>query len=238
MGYDQLAQAYGRHRRCNADVLRELANGAGLTNRSRVLEVGAGTGNYSRALRELTGCHCTAVEPSQAMRDLLREADGAIDVVRAVGEQMPLSSDSFDLVFCVDVAHHFTDPAAFLGEAFRVLKTAGVVCIVTDSEDIIRTRFPLAKYFPETVDADLSRYPAVDRLEGLASAAGFQGWRELRVTNTLPLKSLEAYETKSFSVLHLIPEASFQMGLARLRADFESGPLMAVGSYVLLWATK
>jgi ubiquinone/menaquinone biosynthesis C-methylase UbiE len=236
--YDQLADAYARYRRCNPEVLRGLVNGAGLTNASRVLEVGAGTGNYSRALQALAGCHCTAVEPSQAMRDLLRDADGAIDVVAGVGEQLPLPSDSFDLVFCVDVAHHFSDPAAFLREAFRVLKAAGVICVVTDSEDIIRARFPLAAYFPETVAAELERYPSVERLKALAIAAGFDGWREGRVTSSTLLTSVEAYEAKSFSALHLISEASFQAGLARLREDLKRGPLTTVGSYVLLWATK
>lgn len=236
--YDHLAETYGRYRRCSADVLRALASEAGLTNVSRVLEVGAGTGNYSRALRELAGCHCTALEPSQAMRNLLRDVDGEIDVVAGIGEQLPLPNDEFDLVFCVDVAHHLSDPAAFFREAFRVLKAAGMICVVTDSEDIIRARFPLAEYFPETVDAELRRYPAVERLRAFASAAGFEGWREIRVTSSTPLTSIEAYEAKSFSALHLIPEASFQAGLARLREDLKRGPLMAVGSYVLLWATK
>ena len=236
--YDQLAEAYGRYRRCNPAVLRELVTGAALTHASRMLEVGAGTGNYCRALRELTDCHCTAVEPSQAMRNQLRDADGEIEVVAGVAERLPLPSDNFDLVFCVDVVHHLSDPAAFLQEAFRVLKAAGVICVVTDSEDIIRARFPLAEYFPETVDAELRRYPSVERLRALADAAGFNGWRESRVTSSTLLTSVEAYEAKSFSALHLIPEASFQAGLARLREDLQRGPLMTVGSYVLLWATK
>src|SRR6187399_1263061 len=187
--YDQLAEAYGRYRRCNPAVLRELVTGAALTHASRMLEVGAGTGNYCRALRELTDCHCTAVEPSQAMRNQLRDADGEIDVVAGVAERLPLPSDNFDLVFCVDVVHHLSDPAAFLQEAFRVLKAAGVICVVTDSEDIIRARFPLAEYFPETVDAELRRYPSVERLRALADAAGFNGWRESRVTSSTLLTS-------------------------------------------------
>ena len=236
VGYDHLAETYGRYRRCSADVLRELVTG--LTSASRVLEIGAGTGNYTRALRELARCHCTAVEPSGAMRDLLQRACSEVDVVAGTGEQLPVLDDSFDLVFCVDVMHHLLDPAAFYREAFRVLKAAGVVCVVTDSEDIIRARFPLAEYFPETVEADLERYPTVEHLHALASAAGFGAWRETRVTGQTLLVSPEAYEAKSFSVLHLISEASFEAGLSRLREDLKRGPLRAIGSYVLLWATK
>jgi SAM-dependent methyltransferase len=135
------------------------------------------------------------------------------------------------------VAHHLADPAAFLHEAFRVLKVGGMLCVVTDDEDIIRARFPLAEYFPETVAADLARYPSVEALRAFASVAGFNGWRETRVTTQTSLTSATPYEAKSFSVLHLISAASFEAGLARLRKDLERGPLTAVGSYALLWAT-
>ena len=148
--YDNLADAYARHRKCSADVLRELVSGAGLGARSRVLEVGAGTGNYSRAILELTGCYCAAVEPSRAMRDQLREAGGAIEVIEGIGEKLPLPDGDFDLVFCVDVVHHLSDLGAFFREAQRVLREGGQLCVVTDSEEVIRKRLPLSAYFPET----------------------------------------------------------------------------------------
>jgi ubiquinone/menaquinone biosynthesis C-methylase UbiE len=215
-----------------------LVNEAHLNSSSRVLEVGAGTGNYSRALRALVGSHCSALEPSRAMRDVMLSASGDVCVVAGVGEQLPFGASSFDLVFCVDVAHHFTDPAAFVGEAFRVLKGGGLLCIVTDSHEIIRTRAPLAIYFPETIPADLARYPAVEKLRELAESAGFGQWRETLVATETTVSSLEAYETKAFSVLHLIPQASFDAGLARIRADLERGPLRGLSSYALLWSTK
>jgi len=236
--YDQLADVYGRFRKCHGEVLRGLVAEAGLGAASRVLEVGAGTGNYSRAIQELTGCYCAAVEPSRAMRDQLREAGTAVEVIEGKGEELPLPDHGFDLVFCVDVVHHLTDPAAFFREAQRVLRKAGRLCVVTDSEDVIRERFPLSAYFPETVEAELRRYPSIERLRALATAAGFGSWQENRVTNETWLSSLEAYEAKAFSSLHLISEASFQTGLTRLRNDLKRGPIRAVGSYVMLWSTK
>jgi ubiquinone/menaquinone biosynthesis C-methylase UbiE len=236
--YDELADSYGRHRRCNPDVVAALVEGARLTGASRVVEVGAGTGNYSSALHEATQCQCTAVEPSDGMRRLITETADAVQAMAGTAEQLPVPTGVFDLVFCVDVAHHLVDPAAFFSEAFRVLKPAGDICVVTDSEEMIRRRFPLAEYFPETVDADLARYPTIARLRELAEGAGFRAWRQTEVTTRRQLVSADAYEAKAFSVLHLISPAGFDVGIARLRADLKRGPLVAIGQYALVWASR
>lgn len=50
--------------------------------------------------------------------------------------------------------HHLEDIDACFAEAFRVLVPSGRFVVATDSEQIIPTRFPLAEYFPETVDVE------------------------------------------------------------------------------------
>ena len=52
--YQQLARDYARHRRITPFVLENLILTAGLSQPSRVLDVGSGTGNYSAALAEST----------------------------------------------------------------------------------------------------------------------------------------------------------------------------------------
>ncbi len=49
-------------------------------------------------------------------------------------------------------------------EAARVLRTGGRLCIINDSEDILRNRQAQSVYFPETIAVELSRYPAIDLL--------------------------------------------------------------------------
>jgi ubiquinone/menaquinone biosynthesis C-methylase UbiE len=91
------------------------------------------------------------------MLDVARGRDPVLSTVVGSAERLPFAPESFDLVFCVDVVHHLADLSAFFSEAFRVLTPRSALLIATDSEQIIRTRFPLAEYFPETVDADLAR---------------------------------------------------------------------------------
>lgn len=236
--YDHLAQVYSQHRGCHEGVLRELVEAVGTNGTARVAEVGAGTGNYAGALRRLTGCSCWAIDPSAAMLDMAHSRYPELHVEVGVAERRPLPGGSVDFVFCVDVIHHVTDRQAFFAEALRVLGATGTLCIVTDSEDIIRNRFPLAAYFPETVHVELQRYPAVSELRSLASSAGFRTWRETRVVTESVLTSAEAYEAKAFSALHLISASSFEAGLRRLKANLAQQPLRAISRYALLWATK
>lgn len=238
LNYDHLAQVYSQHRGCHEGVLRELTEAIGTTGNTRVAEVGAGTGNYAGALRRLTGCSCWAVDPSRVMLDVARSRYPDLNAEVGVAENLPLPAGSVDFVFCVDVIHHVTDRQAFFAEARRVLCATGSLCIVTDSEDIIRSRFPLATYFPETVQVELRRYPAVSELRSLASSAGFRTWRETRVVTESVLTSAAAYAAKACSALHLISPSSFDTGLRRLEADLARQPLRTSSHYALLWATK
>ncbi|HEY6725067.1 MAG TPA: class I SAM-dependent methyltransferase [Polyangiaceae bacterium] len=237
LNYDDLARAYSQHRGCHEGVLRELTEAIGTTGASRVAEVGAGTGNYAGALRRLLGCSCWAFDPSREMLDIARSRYPDLNVEVGAAEQLPLAAGSVDFVFCVDVIHHVTDRQAFFAEARRVLCASGTLCIVTDSEDIIRSRVPLSSYFPETVEVELQRYPAIAELRGLASSAGFRTWRESRVVTEGVLSSAEAYEAKACSALHLISASAFDAGLRRLKADLARQPLRTVSRYALLWAT-
>src|SRR5688572_5412998 len=163
------------------------------------------------------------------MLDVLSREDPELRVAVGTAERLPLASEAFDFLFCVDVIHHVSDARAFFDEAARVLKESGTLCIVTDSEAIIRRRVPLATYFPETVEADLARYPRVATLRELAARSGFGSWRETELAFEREISSADAYASKAFSVLYLIPEAAVEGGVKRLEQDLKRGPLRAKG---------
>jgi SAM-dependent methyltransferase len=152
-------------------------------------------------------------------------------------EALPASDEWFDVVFSIDVIHHVADRARSLAEAFRVLGAGGRLCVGTEDEAMIRARFH-SRYFPETVDVELARYPAIGELVGLLTASGFTRVREERIESSRFIGDSRPYRDKAFSPLHLIPEAAHRRGLARLVCDLADGPMVAPVRQLLLWAEK
>ncbi len=236
--YDQIAREYARHRRVHPEVLRCLVSQSGIDAGSRVLEVGCGTGNYIAAVESAVGCSCWAIDPSEEMLATARDTSATVTSRAGSAEQLDLEPGSFDLVFSVDVIHHVSDRAAYFGEAFRVLTPGGLVCTVTDSEWIISHREPLAVYFPETVEADLHRYPRLTELRAFMEGAGFGGIEESLVEFPHEVTDASPYAEKAFSALHLISQEAFERGLKRMERDLQAGPILGVSRYVLLWGSK
>lgn len=118
---------------------------AGVTPGMRVLEVGPGPGVYTVPLArrvassgEDGGVTCLEIQPE--MITMLRERLQAAriqnaQVVQGDGRQMPLSDDSFDLVFVVDVVGEVPDKPAFFRECARVLKPGGTLAVTEQIND-------------------------------------------------------------------------------------------------------
>lgn len=234
--YGALANDYAAHRRIHPEVIQCLARD--LTAASRVLEIGCGTGNYIAHIRRTIGCTCAGVDPSPAMLARLRSADPSVEALEGTAECLGLPDDSYDLAFSVDVIHHVVDRIAASREASRVLRPRGWFCTVTDSEWIIRNREPLSRYFPESVETELARYPRIAVLNSELAAAGFIELHEELVEFPYELTSAAPYRDKAYSALHCIDASAFQRGLSRLEADLQQGPVHCCSRYVMLWGLK
>jgi ubiquinone/menaquinone biosynthesis C-methylase UbiE len=123
------AETYDRGRpRYSAEVVRVLSDGLGLADGAPVLELGAGAGALSGALRA-SGLDVTAVEPLDSMRSVLALKIGAERVLQGVAEQIPLPDSSVDGVLAADAFHWFDEQRA-LPEIRRVLTAGGGVGIL------------------------------------------------------------------------------------------------------------
>jgi ubiquinone/menaquinone biosynthesis C-methylase UbiE len=236
--YDTASGPYARFRHVDAKTLERLVELGRLGPKSRVLEVGCGSGNYISAIAEAKGCTCFGLEPSEGMLSSAKARSVSVSWARGSAETLPHPASFFDLLFCVDVIHHVADIDAFLREAFRVLRLGGVLCIATDSEWTIQKRNPLSVYFPETIAKELARYPSIGRLKNSLLREGFSPVNEEIMETPYLLENADAYREKAFSCLHLISEEAHALGMAALGEDLSHGPIHCVARHVLICATK
>ncbi len=238
MPYDALAQEYALHRRIHPGVLPALLKGSRITSRSRILEVGCGTGNYILAIQAAAGCTCQGIDPSGEMLDVARSRSASICFTTGRAENLDFDPEVFDLVFSVDVIHHICDRKVYFQQAQRVMKPGGRICTVTDSEQIIRNRRPLSNYFPETVPMELKRYPSIADIHEMMSEAGLVNISQENVEYQYATNDIQAYRDKAYSSLHLLPREAFERGMQRLEADLTAGPIQVASRYVLIWGTR
>ncbi|MFI1929746.1 class I SAM-dependent methyltransferase [Streptomyces sp. NPDC020330] len=150
--FDAVAAAYDAHRPSYPpalfDAVEELA-GLPLAG-ARVADVGAGTGLGTARLYE-RGARVTAVEPGDGMAEQFRRGLPDVPLVRGDGNDLPLRTDSMDLITYAQ-AWHWTDPARSIPEARRVLRPGGALALwwndgdpsvewLVDQEDRMRVFF-------------------------------------------------------------------------------------------------
>jgi len=86
------------------------------------LEIGVGTGRFAQQLRIEIG-----LDPSINMLKVARRR--GIKVVQGVGEFLPFSSESFDIVAIIVTLCFVENPLEVLREAKRVLKKKGILIV-------------------------------------------------------------------------------------------------------------
>jgi SAM-dependent methyltransferase len=106
----------------------EVVDVPGLSPRSAVLDLGAGTGKLTRLLAATFAC-VVAVEPAAAMRRRLSAACPDVDLLDGTAEAIPLADASVDAVFVAQAFHTFDDPRA-LAEIARVLSARGLLVLM------------------------------------------------------------------------------------------------------------
>ncbi|SDJ80251.1 Methyltransferase domain-containing protein [Halovenus aranensis] len=159
------------------DALCELD----LEDRQRVLDVGAGTGELTRTLRNQTAGTVVALD---ADRTLLDHVAGPR--LRGDATRLPFADGSFDLVVCQALLVNLPDPAAVIEEFARV--SADRVAVIEPDNSAVAIESTV------TAEAPLARRARERYLDGVETDAALGAVPDLFVAAGLENVRVERYD--------------------------------------------
>jgi SAM-dependent methyltransferase len=202
-----------------------LSDTLGIDGHSTVVDLGAGTGKFSRLLAPLTS-DLIAVEPVEAMRQEFAKTLPEVKVLQGTAQAIPLGDESVDVVVCAQAFHWFATQEA-LEEIHRVLKPGGRLGLVWNVRD-------------ESVDwvAEITRI--ITPYEGDTPRFHTGDWRKpfdgrlfsppqmttLGYSHGGPAETVIMNRFLSVSFIAALPEAEKAQVTAQLRALIASHPAL------------
>jgi SAM-dependent methyltransferase len=129
LGFSEAALSYNQGRpEYPTEMLGWLREKLGVYGGKNVVDLAAGTGKFTRLLRQ-TGANVTAIEPVDAMRFELLRGLPEVRAMAGSAQEIPLSDGSADVIVSAQAFHWFATSAA-LTEIHRVLKPGGTLGLV------------------------------------------------------------------------------------------------------------
>ncbi len=217
--YDRIGIGYSDIRRPDPRIAARIEDALG--DARTVLNVGAGSGSYEPADREVT-----AVEPSAEM--IAQRPPGAAPVVQATAESLPFEDNSFDAAMAIITVQHWPNLEAGLAEMARVARRQ-VVILTLDPEP--PADLWLRDYFPRTLEIHGDAMPPIEELASLLPNASVEPVPVPRLCQDgffcalwdRPEMHLDPGVRRASSVWHLLSPEEAEAGLSAPRSDLESG---------------
>jgi SAM-dependent methyltransferase len=217
--YDRMGLGYSAVRRPEPRIMAQIE--AALGDAESVLNVGAGTGSYEPAERDVT-----AVEPSRTMIE--QRPPEAAPVVEAFAESLPFEDDRFDAAMALITVHHWSDARAGLAELVRVARR---VLVLTFTPTPPTELWMARDYFPRILDFHERVMLPIDELAAMLPGAAVEPvpipsrcsdgfW--LAIWDR-PEMHLDPDVRRASSSWYHMAQEEIDDGLAKLRADLESG---------------
>ena len=230
--YDTIGVMYNAYRHADTRIVTLLKQFLELPKGATILDVGAGTGNYTNALAA-SGYKLKAVEPSAVMRGQVVPHPG-VEWFAGTAASIPLPDGAVDGVVSVLAVHHFPDLALAAKEMRRVGGTGPMVLFTIDPGK--GEPFWFTDYFPGIYQRLLDAFVPVERLisvfgkgrDTTASIHAFPLPSDLSDLNmhagwNRPKIYLNPDIRRSMSGFAMADSAEVEKGLGLLRRDLETG---------------
>jgi ubiquinone/menaquinone biosynthesis C-methylase UbiE len=213
-----------------------MAGQLGLGPGRTVVDIGAGTGKLTRLLVP-TGATVIAVEPVEAMSDVLHQLLPTVEIVQGTADRTGLARASADAVTAGQAFHWFASPAE-LAEIHRVLCPSGGLGLIWNQR---------RRNHPTWVAVD----ELIDELRRSEPDQSSQEWRQVLEASNLfsPLQGATFDQAQhltpeelvdrviSISYVAILPQAQKAELAGRLRAVAQKAERSAQGRVTLPYRT-
>lgn len=263
--YDSIGTTYTATRRADPVIVDTLARLLGLReSRSEpFLDLACGTGNYTCALAAIGG-RWQGVDLSRTMLDKAVARSAALASSSGIewrlgnALSLPFADGVFRGVSCTLAIHHFPEIGAPFREVHRVMSSGRFALFTSFPEQM--QNYWLCHYFPKMLERSCATMPTRAATEEALRLAGFVDVEVVPfdVTNELQDLFLQSgkhrpemyfdatYRANISSFAAMSEPGEVERGLARLRADIDTGAFEAVasrysaptGDYAFVAATK
>ena len=178
--YNIIGESYNTNRAADKRILKIIIDLLNLPAGKLIVDIGAGTGNYTNALANL-GYRLFAIEPSEIMR---KQAvpNSNVTWIPGLAESLPLQDASMDGVIIVLAIHHFFDIRSAAKEVARVCPTGPLIMLTVDPRE--SEKFWFYDYFPEIAEHVLKSFPSLN--EVINTFSGIKHWSTQAIKFPLP----------------------------------------------------
>ena len=142
--FNLIGKKYDGTRKADPHIVKAILKYLNLPKGGIVVDIGAGTGNYSEVLAE-NQYKVIAIEPSEVMRKQGKQHP-RIFWLEGFAEDLPLKDNFADGIICIATVHHFSDIRKAFKEMYRILKPGGSAVIV-GADHKVRKNLWLDDYF-------------------------------------------------------------------------------------------
>lgn len=223
-GYALASKAYARGRPdYPPEISAWLAGVLGLGDSKTVIDLGAGTGKFTRELIA-TGATVIAVEPVEQMLEMLHAELPSVQALEGSATCIPVPDSSADAVVCAQSFHWFATTQA-LDEIHRVLKPGGQLGLVWNLRDDREAWVQQLNAIVDQVEGKAPRY-ATGAWRRVFPAKGFGPLQEQHFSNTHsgPAEDVILNRVRSTSFIAALPEATRKHIESQVKALIASEP--------------
>jgi ubiquinone/menaquinone biosynthesis C-methylase UbiE len=170
---------------------------------SMYLDIGCGTGNYTRALAD-DGVQFIGVDPSIVMLQEAKNNNSKINWALGTAEDIPFKDQMFSGALASLTLHHWKNLERGFTEIFRTLSPDSNLVIFTSTAEQMQNYW-LNHYFPKIMISSIAQMPTGKAIMDAASNAGFKLSSSMEYFIQTDLQDLFLYSGKHNPRMYLDP---------------------------------